>query len=255
MKLLSLILPLLMAFHVGIPNRIQPGPYSLGTLTNSGMLTGRGGSFSHTIASGESLIVLTAAGIPPGQAGSITSFEVGTFTYAGIQLTKVARYAQTLGLGSRQIDIWYLQNPTVGTNTVSWSDAGTTGEGFYALAAISYKPKDSVGETISNEANPDSSSTITFTNQRGPALLLDAIVLFDTSLTANSNQTVIGSVLTSGTNKAIGFSYRQNAAPSSSMNWSITGSSNLLHAGSGIYLAMTTVTPSRVGTPTHIENP
>lgn len=178
-------------------------------------------SFSHTAAAGATIVVISVG---------VRSSDVGTIsvTYGGASCTQINVQAYTVAVGNViGAGLFYLLNPTAGSNTVSVTYTGTGPR--IAANASSWFGVDA-GNPIFDKAK-DSGGTNTPTvdcpSEPGSSVVVDACATFRSdasqTLTVDASQTELANqtIGVAGAGVKQGTSYEGATATTTTMSWTI----------------------------------
>lgn len=164
---------------------------SSGTSTTTSPLT-----WSHTCLSNDKVLV-----VGTGVAAPKSSQTVTAVTYNGVSMTQIGTALDNVSAGFN-ISLWYLENPTVGVNTVSATFSSVSHTNGIAL---SFPLASTYDTTATNTTNTTSISTsLTPTNSIG-SFIVDVIANAATSatITDNGRQTIVSNNVSVGIGGAI----------------------------------------------------
>jgi len=131
--------------------------------------------------------------------------DPSSVTYAGASMTKAGSVVGA-GAGSTSVAVYYLANPTIGTNNIVLSNWNTGSGNFTAghvaiMSAINLVGIDQdspVRNTETTTANPDTSITDDITTVAGDLVIAALTVDDGPTITAGANQTEIYDLIGSG---------------------------------------------------------
>lgn len=173
-------------------------------------------TFAHVVGSGSNRLLVV------GIEGNLTTDNITGVTYAGVSMTLVAKF---LSLNSRWEYMFYLLNPTSGSNNVVISSNATTN---IVAASASYTG-------VKQSGQPDASSTadqLTGTNITGTVTVVAAnswLIAFGSNQVTNSPTAGANTTIRTINARFMMDSNSDQAAGSRSMNYDIgsSGSANM----------------------------
>jgi hypothetical protein len=179
----------------------------------TGYAAGATYNFTHISAKGAKLLVV---GVSLWQDAAGTGTVTG-ITYAGKALSLAI--ARTVSGGAIRSEIWYLENPTMGANTVAVTISGDTdARKFSAVTLLGSKA------TPFNQSNytdgGDTSSSCSVTTTDDEEILFDVLTVYGATAPSNNQTTVMAD--TTGSTLG-GMSWKIKApAGAQAMQWSWT---------------------------------
>jgi hypothetical protein len=129
-------------------------------------LDGSSGSFAHSCSGANRILFFFALC----HTGGAAAQGMASVTYGGIALTKLMT-TLTLGGAASKLELWYLSNPAIGSNTLAWSK---TNNNHHALMAISYTGVDinnPIGNNGSQTLNASGDPSLNITSGDGEMVL------------------------------------------------------------------------------------
>lgn len=197
------------------PTAVMVFDASSGAVSN-GFSAGTTLSWSHTTSGTNRLLVISAMAWQD-VAGTGT---VSGVTYNGAALTK----ANATTGGAMRAEVWYIKNPTIGTNTVVVTYTGNTDA--RKASGVSFTNADQTSPLDASNVASGTSSPITLnlTTTTDNATIVDAATNFTTTaLTIGAGQVSVRNDVTGSTGFAA--SYKGPASPATSypMSWTKAG--------------------------------
>ncbi|OGH16329.1 MAG: hypothetical protein A3C97_03240, partial [Candidatus Levybacteria bacterium RIFCSPHIGHO2_02_FULL_37_11] len=219
------------AGKVGIGTRTPRGLLDIAgniTFDNQTSLSGQTGSpvnFSHTTGTGGNRMLIVAV------TTDVSIRTVSSITYNGVSLAPIPGCQYT---SYTNLEMWYLANPSSGSNTVSIT---LNGSGTWIASAVSYSgvaqtdPFRASCQTESGSSGTD--ATLDVTSQYGDKTIdLINYPAFSPTLAAGSGQTDRWNVAYGGGNYRAAYSDESAAGATTNMGWAIGGASgNWDHIG------------------------
>jgi hypothetical protein len=186
----------------------------------TGYAAGATYNFTHISAKGAKLLVV---GVSLWQDVAGTGTVTG-ITYAGKALTNAI--ARTVSGGAMRSEIWYLENPTMGANTVAVTVSGDTdARKFAATTVLGSKVTPFNQSNYTDGASTSSSCSVTTTDEE--EILFDCLTVYNATSPSNSQTTIMAN--TTGSTLG-GVSYRiKTPAGAQAMAWSWTTAGDSSH--------------------------
>lgn len=194
-------------------------------------------SWNHTVGSLTRGILIVGLAMRGG-ASANSDLNVSGVTYNGVSLTKAVTTNSGDSPSSNTLaaDVWYLVNPSSGTNSIAVTFQGTVNHAAgYALSLSQVDQKNPLDQTNSNHALGQASpvsNNVTINNDNGWAF----DVIYDkigTAMTKGASQTLVAAELSpNGGGDRANASYRGPVSPAAAtaMSWTYTGSDDYAQA-------------------------
>lgn len=158
-------------------------------------------TFAHTVNTQSNQVLVVTSAIEH----TATTRTISSITYNGVGLTSAVGTTNS----NRRVEIWYLLNPSTGTNNVTITYSGTTDD-IMAGATNLYNVAQQAPTQTATNTNDSANTTVTFTPTNDMSGVIEVIVNGtpgSNTLFPNSNQTEIYEVSTTSARSAANFSY------------------------------------------------
>lgn len=172
-------------------------------------------SWSHTVGASATILLVFLDWSP-----GVTPATVTSITYGSQTLTKLDSVVDTSSSTNRQADIWYLLNPTPGTNTVTYTLNGSVASGASSASFSGVSTSAPFGTVVKNAATTGTSDSLTAAG--GSMIVATEAARTTTLATVGASQTTIANYLTGGATNLDCIATYQAAGTTTTFTWSVS---------------------------------
>jgi hypothetical protein len=177
-------------------------------------------SWTHTTGGSDRLLTVSIGALDTA-ARTVTGV-----TYNSVAMTQVDRASQT----NDWVELWYLENPTIGANTVAVTFSGTVSHGGVAGATSFTGVAQSSSLAQKNKSSVVATSISTsITDTTSGNWLVDALHVQDDTPSVSGSGQVQSWKLQRGTDDWGGQSYTASGGGTVTLSWSISGGNNRIN--------------------------